>query len=145
MTKSIKIKNLTETNEFAKKISKKIKPGDVICLFGDLGVGKTVIAKSICKYFGISDDVISPTFNILKSYKVKNGKIKNIYHFDLYRIKDEEELINIGFEDYILDDSSITIIEWPEVASKLLLKKIIKIEILYDGDIEQNRIINYEV
>ena len=145
MTKSIKIKNLTETNEFAKKISKKIKPGDVICLFGDLGVGKTVIAKSICKYFGISDDVISPTFNILKSYKVKNGKIKNIYHFDLYRIKDEEELINIGFEDYILDDSSITIIEWPEIASKLLLKKIIKIEILYDGDIEQNRIINYEV
>ena len=145
MTKSIKIKNLTETNEFAKKISKKIKPGDVICLFGDLGVGKTVIAKSICKYFGISDDVISPTFNILKSYKVKNSKIKNIYHFDLYRIKDEEELINIGFEDYILDNSSISIIEWPEVASKLLLKKIIKIEILYDGDIEQNRIINYEV
>lgn len=145
MTKSIKIKNLTETNEFAKKISKKIKPGDVICLFGDLGVGKTVIAKSICKYFGISDDVISPTFNILKSYKVKNSKIKNIYHFDLYRIKDEEELINIGFEDYILDNSSISIIEWPEVASKLLSKKIIKIEILYDGDIEQNRIINYEV
>ena len=145
MTKSIKIKNLTETEEFAKKISKKIKPGDVICLFGDLGVGKTVIAKSICKYFGISDDVISPTFNILKSYKVKNSKIKNIYHFDLYRIKDEEELINIGFEDYILDDSSISIIEWPEVASKLLLKKIIKIEISYDGDIEQNRIINYEV
>ena len=145
MTKSIKIKNLTETEEFAKKISKKIKPGDVICLFGDLGVGKTVIAKSICKYFGISDDVISPTFNILKSYKVKNSKIKNIYHFDLYRIKDEEELINIGFEDYILDDSSISIIEWPEVAIKLLLKKIIKIEISYDGDIEQNRIINYEV
>ena len=114
-------------------------------MFGDLGVGKTVIAKSICKYFGISDDVISPTFNILKSYKVKNSKIKNIYHFDLYRIKDEDELINIGFEDYILDDSSISIIEWPEVASKLLLKKIIKIEILYDGDIEQNRIINYEV
>ena len=120
-------KNVDETIEFAKNLAKKSKINDVFCLEGDLGVGKTVIAKGICKFFNVDIEVTSPTFTLFKSYDVLNNKIKSILHFDLYRIKNIDELINIGFEDYIYTDDSILIIEWPEYAYKILnsYKKII--------------------
>ena len=76
MNKKVLINNIDETIAFAKDIAKVLKPGDVLCLSGDLGVGKTVIAKGIANFFGVENNVISPTFNILKIYDTKNKTIK---------------------------------------------------------------------
>lgn len=121
--------NLEDTIEFAYNLAKTSKSGDIFCLEGDLGVGKTVIAKGMGKFFNVKENITSPTFTILKTYNLNNKSIKRLHHFDLYRIKNIEELLNIGFEEYINDKNSIVIIEWPEIAYELLPKniKIIKI------------------
>lgn len=112
---------------------------------GDLGVGKTVIAKSIGKFFNVDTDIISPTFNIIKTYKTNNKKIKKINHFDLYRMKSEDDLINIGFEEYIYDDNAINIIEWPEIAEGIIPKNAKWIEIKKLDNDEFKREIIYEI
>ena len=140
--------NINETEEFAISLAKKSNPKDIFCLEGDLGVGKTVIAKSFGKFFNLDENITSPTFNILKTYNIKNNKINRIHHFDLYRIKNIDELYNIGFEDYINDDNAIILIEWPEVCKNLLPKKYkkIKIEKMFKDNIilENERKIEYE-
>lgn len=121
--------NIEDTIKFAYNLAKSSKCGDIFCLEGDLGVGKTVIAKGMGKFFNVKENITSPTFTILKTYNLNNKSIKRLHHFDLYRIKNIEELLNIGFEEYINDKNSIVIIEWPEIAYELLPKniKIIKI------------------
>lgn len=128
--KDIVVHSIIETEKFAKDFAKELKPKDVVCLIGDLGVGKTVVAKSICKYFGVEEDVISPTFNIVKTYKTKDKKIKYINHFDLYRLKSDRELIDIDFDDYIYNDNVISLIEWPEIAMEVLTKNIVTMKIM---------------
>ena len=144
MTKNYKIENIEDTKKFSNNLCKTLKNGDIICLIGDLGVGKTFISKQICDFFGVDNFVISPTFNILKSYITNDKKIKTINHFDLYRIKNEDELYNIGFEDVIYDKNAIAIIEWPEIAYNIIPKKHINIIIKYDNDNENGRLITYE-
>ena len=95
-----------ETEDIGRKFCEKLLPGDTVLLSGDLGAGKTVFTKGIAKGLGITEDVISPTFNILKEYG--DGKL---YHFDMYRIEDKEELENLGFEEYFSKDG-ICVVEW---------------------------------
>lgn len=142
--KSIISKNASDTELFAKSISKRIHCGDIICLEGDLGVGKTVFAKAIGSFFNISETITSPTFTILKTYNVKNSYISRIHHFDLYRIKNEDELLNLCFEEYIYDDNAISIIEWPEVAHNLIASPYKKITISKLENDENKRKIVYE-
>ena len=142
-------KSLSDTEEFAKDIAKNANENDIFCLIGDLGVGKTVIAKAIGKFFNVKESITSPTFTILKSYETNNKIIKKIHHFDLYRIKNVNELQNIGFEDYLYDKDSIVLIEWPEVAYELLPKNLKSITIskhLNDNnEFEDNeRVITYD-
>lgn len=142
-------KSLSDTEEFAKDIAKNANENDIFCLIGDLGVGKTVIAKAIGKFFNVKENVTSPTFTILKSYITNDKNIRTIHHFDLYRIKNLSELQNIGFEDYLYDNNSIVLIEWPEIAFKILPKSIKKITItkyLNDNNefIDNERVITYE-
>lgn len=120
--------NVKETEKFALNFAKKLKAGDIVLLNGDLGTGKTVIAKSICNFFNVDNEVTSPTFTLLKSYNT-SGKIDKINHFDLYRLKNVSELDNIGFTDVIYEDNSISLIEWPEIATSVLSKTCITIEI----------------
>lgn len=121
--------SLEDTIKFAYNLAKDSKQGDIYCLEGDLGVGKTIIAKGMSKFFNVNENITSPTFTILKTYDINYNGIKKLYHFDLYRIKNIDELINIGFDEYISDKNSISIIEWPEVAYELLPDKIIKVQI----------------
>ena len=137
-------KSINDTNDFAIKFASTLKPSDVVCLVGDLGVGKTVIAKKISKYYNVNSDVISPTFNILKVYDIANKNIKKIYHYDLYRIKSTKELYDIGFDEYIMDKDAIHIIEWPEIAIDLLPENYKTILINYDDNDLNKRIIRYE-
>lgn len=115
-------KSINDTEKIAKNIAKNAKAKDIYCLIGDLGTGKTVIAKAIGSFFNVDDSISSPTFTILKSYDLKNKIIKRIHHFDLYRIKNIQELNNIGFEDYLYDENAIILIEWPDIAKDLLPK-----------------------
>jgi tRNA threonylcarbamoyladenosine biosynthesis protein TsaE len=123
--KSIFINSPSEMIEFAKEIANSIESDKVIALYGNLGVGKSFFAKNLINFLQeIPSEVLSPTFNIVYSYKTQKGEI---FHFDLYRIKHEEELENIGFFEII--KSNITLIEWPQIAEKYLPKNCLKITI----------------
>lgn len=144
MKKVINVNSITETEKFAFEIGEKLVKDDILLLNGDLGTGKTVISKAICKFFKVSDTVISPTFNILKIYNTNDKNIKKILHFDLYRIKDENELINLGFYDYLAYDYSLILIEWPEFAYKLIDRPYYDLKIFRDINDSNKRIIEYE-
>ena len=123
--KKISIDSQGEMIEFAKEIANSIKNNKVIALYGNLGVGKSFFAKNLINFLQeIPSEVLSPTFNIVYSYKTQKGEI---FHFDLYRIKHEEELENIGFFEVI--KNNITLIEWPQIAEKYLPKNCLKITI----------------
>ena len=129
------LNNIDDTIDFAISFSKSIKKPVVIALIGDLGSGKTFFTKEVCKYFGVEDEVVSPTFNIIKTYDIKrNSKLKHINHFDVYRIKSEEELLDIGFDDYIYDQNSINIIEWADLIQNSLPENTIYIIFFKDID-----------
>lgn len=105
-----------ETKEFAIAFSKTLKKGDILCLRGDLGAGKTAFVQGLAKGLGISDYVTSPTFTIVNEYK---GDKCTLYHFDVYRIEDSDEMYEIGYEEYIYSDS-VCVIEWPECIEDIL-------------------------
>lgn len=96
-----------ESYQLAFRLGQKAQKGEIYCLEGDLGVGKTVFAKGFAKGLGVSENVDSPTFTIVKEYQ---GREK-LYHFDLYRIVDPEELWEIGFQD-MLSGEGIALMEW---------------------------------
>ncbi len=116
-----------ETEKIAYDVASNLKPGDVICLGGDLGAGKTAFAKGLIKSLGVVDHVTSPTFTIVNEY---DGKWP-VYHFDVYRINDVEEMFEIGFEEYVYGDG-ISIIEWADNIKEILPLSHLKIEIKKD-------------
>jgi len=123
--------SLEDTYKIACKIKEKLKKGDKVLLFGDLGAGKTQFVKKIIKAFNGNEDVVtSPTFTIVNEYNVDLG---TIYHFDLYRINDVTELYNIGIEEYLYSDS-ICFFEWPERAMEIFGNDVKKISILKTGE-----------
>lgn len=109
--------------------------GDILCLHGDLGTGKTTLTKGIAQGLKIKEEITSPTFTLMQLYEIKNSntKIKNFIHIDTYRLKEEQELIDIGTLDYLGESDTICVIEWPEKIKKLLQnKKVINIFINHD-------------
>lgn len=118
-----------ETIKLAKVISAIVQKGDCISLVGNLGTGKTFFVKSLCKEFLI-DDANSPTFTLLNVYL---GKEK-FFHFDFYRVRSGQELLDIGIYDYLNDEDAISIIEWADLFPSLLPKNRYEITItLNDG------------
>lgn len=113
-----------ETLDLGRKFGSLLKPGDVVCLSGDLGTGKTAFTNGIAKELGIDSYITSPTFTLVNEYQ---GKYP-LYHFDVYRIADPDEMFDIGFEEY-LNGEGITIIEWGELIWQILPADIIKVNI----------------
>lgn len=113
-----------ETSSVASEFAKLLKTGDVVCLNGNLGSGKTFFVKSVCKEFSIYT-TSSPSFAIVNEYK---GKQK-ITHIDFYRLKQVEELHDIGFEEYLSSMDSIVFIEWANMFEEVLPKKYYMVEI----------------
>ena len=139
----IKINNEEEMINVAEEFAKKIEFGDVICFIGDLGTGKTFFIKHIINFFDKNIIVTSPTFNIVKSYKINIlGEQVKINHFDIYRIDSVEELENIGYYDYIEDKNSINLIEWADKIYEYLPEGSLIINLSYDGS-EEKRILEY--
>jgi tRNA threonylcarbamoyladenosine biosynthesis protein TsaE len=110
----------------------------VISFFGPMGAGKTTFIKTICKKMGVEDNVTSPTYSLVNEYR--NNKGETIYHFDFYRIKDEKEALDMGFEDYLYSGNPC-LIEWPEKVSTLLPKEMVKVTIIEE---QGTRIITFE-
>lgn len=133
-------KNEGETIEIAKKIASKLKKGDIIVLSGELGSGKTKFTQGILTYFGLENEISSPTFTIVNEYT--SNKI-NIYHFDVYRITDIDEFYEIGGEEYF--NKGICIIEWGEIIKDALPKEYIKINFEKDENNENIRILKIEI
>ena len=125
-------KNENETKKLAKKISDIISKGDILCLDGDLGAGKTTFTKYLCKNLGIDGYVNSPSYTLVNEY---NGKV-DIYHFDVYRIFSIEELYEIGFEEYISSDK-IIIIEWAKKIKDIIPKEAVWIDISLGKEINE--------
>lgn len=112
------------TMELGKKLGSLLKKGDIICLNGELGTGKTHFTKGVAKGLEIDDYITSPTFNIVNEY---SGKL-NLYHFDVYRVNDPDEIYAIGFDEYIFSDA-VSIIEWSNYIEELIPKEHIAVTI----------------
>lgn len=126
------LKNELETIKLAEAFAEQIAPGDFIALNGDLGSGKTFFVKAALKKLNVFN-AASPTFAIVNSYL---GKHK-IYHFDFYRIKKAEELLDIGIHDYINDDDAIIFAEWSGLFPQILPKKRFEINFTIINDAER--------
>jgi tRNA threonylcarbamoyladenosine biosynthesis protein TsaE len=122
---------LSEATIIAKEIIKN-STSKIILFHGDMGVGKTTLIKEICKTLGTEDLISSPTFSIVNEYITSNDE--TIFHFDFYRIDNEEEAYNIGVEDYF-DSNHWCLIEWPSVVENLLpLENVnVYLTVLEDG------------
>lgn len=117
-----------ETFDFGAELGRKAVPGQIICLDGDLGTGKTVLTKGIAAGLGIDEPVVSPTFTIVQIYE--QGRLP-LYHFDVYRIDDPDEMEEIGYREYFYG-SGLTIIEWSELIADILPKDAMRIKIYKD-------------
>lgn len=121
---NIETHSFEETVEFGEKLGNVLKSGDIISLSGDLGTGKTAFANGIAKSLGITAYITSPTFTIVNEYE---GKLP-LYHFDVYRISEPDDMFDIGFEEYI-NGEGITIVEWGEQIKEILPEEIINVNI----------------
>jgi tRNA threonylcarbamoyladenosine biosynthesis protein TsaE len=115
--------NVSDLPYIAKEILLKV-PNKTLLFYGTMGVGKTTLIKEISKQLGVTDIINSPTFSLVNEYEIVNDKI---YHFDFYRIKTEEEALDIGIEDYFFSEHW-KLIEWPEKVSNLLPPNSTKIK-----------------
>lgn len=133
----IKSKSKAETKKAGQKLAKYLQGGDVVALYGDLGVGKTVFAQGVASGLGIKRKVISPTFIFMRSYPVlqHNQKLE-FYHIDLYRVENQTDLISLGLSE-IFSPDSIILIEWAEKIQKALPRKRYEVKIQKTG--EKNR------
>lgn len=118
------VDNIDKTIEIGLNIGKLSQEGDIICLIGDLGTGKTHITKGIALGLGIEDNITSPTFNIVNEYE---GRHK-MYHFDVYRVNDPDEISAIGFDEYIFGNG-VSVIEWSNYIEDLIPEEHIEIKI----------------
>ena len=126
----IETNSAEETFRAGKQLGEKAYPGMVLCLDGDLGVGKTVFTQGFAKGLGIREPVNSPTFTIIQEYEV--GRLP-LYHFDVYRIEDVEEMEEIGYEDYFYGEG-VCLIEWAKLIEEIIPEHHIQVEIKKDLD-----------
>lgn len=123
------IKNEMETAAFGMDLGRRVCPGTVIALTGDLGAGKTTLTKAIAQGLGIADMITSPTFTLVKEYG--SGRLP-LYHFDVYRIGDVDEMYELGYEEYFYGNG-VCVVEWADLIEELLPENAIRIQIEYGG------------
>jgi tRNA threonylcarbamoyladenosine biosynthesis protein TsaE len=121
-----------ETQNIAEEFVRHLQPGDVICLYGDLGAGKTTFVQGLAKAFGLEKRIISPTFVIIRSYQMIKS---SFYHVDLYRLREEEDIEGTGLLEILNKKDSIVAIEWSEKMGSLLPKNRWEVRLEHgDGD-----------
>jgi tRNA threonylcarbamoyladenosine biosynthesis protein TsaE len=119
-----------ETAAIGKALAGCLRDGDVVLLHGDLGAGKTTLAKGIASALGIEDIVSSPSFSLVNEYDTGiTTAVTRLYHLDLYRLRSEDDLASIGFDDFMSPADGITLVEWPERAASVLPDRFLLVEI----------------
>lgn len=131
----IELNSLDATKEFGEKLGKLLKKGDIVCLNGDLGAGKTTLTKSIGLGLGVEEYITSPTFSLINEYR---GRLP-VYHFDVYRLENVDELDDLGFDEYFFG-GGVCIIEWAEKIEKMLPKETIVVDIESGEDLDKRRV-----
>lgn len=138
MKNKVTTNNLKEFNNFAKSMAERLlsknedsNKAAVMALAGELGAGKTTFAQTFAKTLGVEERVKSPTFAIFRKWKIESGKWKGktFYHFDVYRIEDEKEILNLGWEEIISNPENIVLVEWADKIENILPKNAIWIKI----------------
>ena len=132
-------KSENDTKKLAIKMASMLKKGDLIVLCGELGSGKTKFKEGFLTYFGLENEISSPTFTIVNEYKKDDI---NIYHFDVYRLEDSSEFYAIGGDEYF--ENGICLIEWGELIEDALPNEYIKIDFSRDDSNENERILNIQ-
>lgn len=117
--------SLEDTENFAKdflsKINSNSEGATLVGLYGNLGAGKTHITKFLAKHLGVKENIVSPTFIIMKFYEIpENNKFSNLIHIDAYRLEESQELLNLGFGNLLKDPKNLILLEWPEKVLELL-------------------------
>lgn len=140
-------KSSKQTESFAKKFAKELRPGDILCLEGDLGGGKTTFIKGLAKGLGIKSRITSPTFVLVKKYKINTQhstfNIQYLYHIDLYRLKKVDDILDLGLEEILQDKNSVIVIEWASRIKKFLPKRRkIMIKFEFVGENERKIMLN---
>ena len=139
MKQYVSCKSIKELDRIAKQLIQSHPNERIFAFYGKMGAGKTTFIKSICKILGTEEIVTSPTFSIVNQYNTKNGE--NLFHFDFYRIKKTEEVMDIGYEDYFYS-GSYCFVEWPEMIEELLPENFVYVKI--EADEKGNeRLISY--
>jgi tRNA threonylcarbamoyladenosine biosynthesis protein TsaE len=124
-----------ETRALGARLGRQLGPGDVLCMRGELGAGKTVLAQGVAAGLGVTEPVSSPTFNLLQQY---TGRLP-VYHLDAYRVSSRDELIDLGFPE-LWDAGGVVLIEWPERIAALPSSRIeVRMEVVRDGDEAERR------
>lgn len=131
----IELNSLDATKEFGEKLGKLLKKGDIVCLNGDLGAGKTTLTKSIGLGLGVEEYITSPTFSLINEYR---GRLP-VYHFDVYRLENVDELDDLGFDEYFFG-GGVCIIEWAEKIEKMLPRETIVVDIESGEDLDKRRV-----
>ena len=122
---------ISELNEISQSIINRIGDKDIICFYGEMGVGKTTLIKVLCEKLGVKDNVSSPTFSIVNEYIFSEDQ--SIFHFDFYRMEKEEEAFDMGYEDYFYN-GDLCLIEWPEKVKSIIPEDIMRIDITKNKD-----------
>ena len=139
MTNSVVSHSTDDLYSIAKQIITASKPYKTIIFVGELGSGKTTLIGNICHYLGVNEYLGSPTFSLVNEYELK--KNSDIYHFDCFRIQNDEEILDIGWDDYLQQKKWI-LIEWPEKIMNLLPEHFLLVNIKVDGN---NRRIDWKM
>jgi tRNA threonylcarbamoyladenosine biosynthesis protein TsaE len=137
--KKIAIDSLGSIDAAAKEFAAALGENRVVAFYGSMGAGKTTFISALCRFFGVEDDVCSPTFTIVNEYRAADGD--SIFHFDFYRIEALKEAVDIGFEEYLYS-GSLCLIEWPEKIEPLLPDDTLNVKIYALPD--DSRIIEIE-
>lgn len=123
-------KSVRDTLSIGRKLSRHLKPGDIICLFGELGSGKTVFTKGVARGLGISENKItSPTFVLIRQYE--DSRLP-LYHFDLYRLKELKDIAYLGYQDYLYGQG-VSVVEWADRLGRMLPREYLKIVLSVKG------------
>lgn len=133
------IHSLDEINQAAALFIQNMGDNKIFAFYGSMGAGKTTFIKAVCEQLGVTDVVNSPSFAIINEYDLPE-KGKHIYHFDFYRIKKENEVYDIGYEDYFYSNN-LCFLEWPELVEDLLPENTIRVHINVQED--HSRVISF--
>jgi tRNA threonylcarbamoyladenosine biosynthesis protein TsaE len=144
MNETIITSSAQNTREIGKALAKRLKGGEIIALYGDLGAGKTTFTSGIIGYFIPKKRVLSPTFNIVRHYKIKHPNILHLYHVDLYRLTDPNQIHLLGLWDYVGRSDTVFIFEWPKLIEPLLPKDRIGIQFNPVADEKRELTISYD-